>query len=100
LQSNGVIALGSVTSGTSPFTYSLNGANYSGTTLYLNLAAGTYSISVKDANNCIFSTTTTLTTPPPTDPTFNTIQPLCAGASFSLPTTSTNGINGTCRCLK
>jgi hypothetical protein len=94
LQSNGVIALGSVTSGTSPFTYSFNGGSYAATTLYLNLAAGTYSISVKDANNCIFITSTTLTAPPTTDPTFNTIQPLCAGASFSLPTTSTNGING------
>ncbi len=38
--------------GTVPYTYSLNNLDYTSNATFENLAPGTYSISVKDANNC------------------------------------------------
>ncbi|MGZ4054547.1 MAG: PKD domain-containing protein [Bacteroidia bacterium] len=52
----GTITIGTVTGGTGPFTYSVNGSPYSGTTSYTALAAGTYPVIVKDANGCMFTT--------------------------------------------
>ena len=49
--------IGNVTGGDAPYAYSINGGNYSNTTNYTNLAAGTYTIAVRDANGCVFSTT-------------------------------------------
>jgi len=41
---NGTLTLGVVTSGTSPFTYSVDLSAYTATTSYINLAAGPHSI--------------------------------------------------------
>src|SRR5437764_1018279 len=59
--SNGTITIGSVTGGTSPYTYSFDGSGYTSTLVYNNLGAGSHSISVKDANGCTFSTTANIT---------------------------------------
>ncbi len=53
--SNGSIDVTSVTGGTSGYSYSLDGSAYVGSTLFSGLAAGAYTVFVKDANNCIFS---------------------------------------------
>ena len=54
--SNGSVTIGAVTGGTAPYTYSFNGGAYGAAyKLHMNLAAGTYTISVKDANGCIFN---------------------------------------------
>ena len=53
--SNGSVTIGAVTGGTAPYTYSFNGGAYGAATSFPNLAAGTYTISVKDANGCILS---------------------------------------------
>ena len=41
------------TGGAGSYQYSLNGGTYSSSNIFLNLVFGSYSISVKDANNCI-----------------------------------------------
>src|SRR5205814_494032 len=65
--SNGTATIGAVTGGTSAYVYSFNGSAFSATTNYTGLAAGTYTVIVKDANGCTFTTTTTVTdTPGPT----------------------------------
>jgi len=52
-------ATGSITmsanGGLSPYTYSINGTNYYSGSLFSNLAPGTYTCYVKDANGCISS---------------------------------------------
>ncbi len=58
--SNGTLTLGAVTGGVAPYTYSIDGGAFTGTTNYTNLAAGSRTIDVKDANGCIFSTTATV----------------------------------------
>jgi SprB repeat len=48
--------------GTAPFNYSKdNGLTFGTDSIFSNLPAGTYSIVVKDAKNCLFSTTATVT---------------------------------------
>jgi large repetitive protein len=48
--------------GTAPFVYSKdNGATFGTDSLFANLAAGTYQIVVKDAKNCVYATTSTVT---------------------------------------
>src|SRR5204863_321204 len=58
--SNGTITLGTVTGGTAPYTYSIDGSGFTATTNYTNLAAGSHPIIVKDANGCTFSTSATI----------------------------------------
>src|SRR5205814_953413 len=55
--SDGTLTLGAVTGGVSPYTYSIDGGAFTATTNYTNLAAGSHTIDVKDANGCIYSTT-------------------------------------------
>ena len=52
---DGSITLGAVTGGTSPYTYNLNGAGFTGTLNYNNLAANTYTLVVQDNNGCTFN---------------------------------------------
>ncbi|MHC2990145.1 hypothetical protein OB13_00510, partial [Pontibacter sp. HJ8] len=52
---NGVISVSGVTSGTAPYTYSLNGTNYQTATTFEAVLAGSYTVTVKDANGCTFA---------------------------------------------
>ena len=53
---NGRINITGVTGGTDPYTYSIDGGNYGGSTSFNNLPAGQHTIDVRDANGCIYST--------------------------------------------
>ena len=53
--SNGSVTLGAVTGGATPYQYNFNGLGFSTTTTYNNLAAGSYSLIVQDANGCTFT---------------------------------------------
>ena len=53
--SNGSVTLGNVTGGVAPYQYSFNGSGFTSTTSYPNLAAGSYTIVVQDANGCTFN---------------------------------------------
>jgi gliding motility-associated-like protein len=92
-QSNGSIIIGTVTGGTSPYTYSINGATFSSNTNYTNLAAGTYSITVKDANGCeLVAPTTTLTNPnAPTNIAYTSTNAKCDGTGGTLTVSNTTG---------
>jgi hypothetical protein len=83
--------------GTLPLTYSKDGIIYQASNIFLNLAAGPYTITVKDARGCttpVIIVVSTLGTP--VTPTFAPVAAICSGAALlSLPTTSTNGIAGT-----
>lgn len=50
---NGAITVSKVTGGTAPYTYALNNGNFQAATTFANVAAGEYTIRVKDANGCI-----------------------------------------------
>jgi len=97
-QSNGTITIGNVTGGVAPYQYQLNTGGYSTTTVYNNLAAGQYTVSVKDVNGCIYTApvTTINSTTNSITPLFNAIANVCQNSTApTLPSTSTNGIAGT-----
>lgn len=83
--SNGVINIGATTGGTAPYTYSVNGSAFTSTLSYTGLAAGTYTIIVKDANGCQFTTTATVAnTPGPTALAMTSVNPTCGNSNGSI----------------
>ncbi len=50
--------------GVGPYTYSFNGGAFQSSGIYSGVTAGTKNYSVKDANNCNFSSSITITEPP------------------------------------
>ncbi len=79
----------STTSGTAPFTYTLMPNNISnGLGIFNNLQAGNYTITVKDANNCSYSSTISINQPAPISLSFNVTNVSCYG-----------GNNGVINCI-
>ncbi|MBL0328358.1 MAG: hypothetical protein IPP64_02810 [Bacteroidetes bacterium] len=79
---NGVINIGAVTGGTPVFTYSVNGNPFAATTSHTGYGAGTYTVIVRDANGCTFSTTVTVVNSPgPTALAVTTTNSTCAGSN-------------------
>ena len=60
---DGTITINGVTGGTGTLQYSINGVVWSTNSSFTNLSAGTYTVYVKDANNCIGTNTVQLTQP-------------------------------------
>jgi large repetitive protein len=90
--SNGSITLGLVTGGTAPYTYSVNNGPFVAAPLLTNLAAGNYTITVKDLNNCVFTKVVTLVnTPAITATTFTTAPTACVGNTGVLGITGVTG---------
>jgi gliding motility-associated-like protein len=57
---DGIIVINSVTSGVAPFQYSINNGGFTTITTYANLLPGNYTITVKDANGCVYSKVVTI----------------------------------------
>ena len=90
--SNGSVIIGTVTGGTSAYTYSFNGSPFTATTSYTALAAGTYPIIVKDANGCTFSTSVILTNSPgPTALAVTSTNPTCGNSNGTITIGATTG---------
>jgi gliding motility-associated-like protein len=80
---DGTLTIVTVTGGSSPYTYSINGSSFTSTANYTNLAAGTYIIVVRDVNGCEFSSNATIADPAtPKAPIIGSVtQPTCADAT-------------------
>ncbi len=87
--STGTASVTSVTGGTAPYTYSWNGGQT--TTNITGQAAGTYTVTVKDANGCTGTGTITITAPPVIAVTTSTTPTTCSG---STGTASINTVTG------
>ncbi len=85
------------TGGTGVLTYSKDGTTFQASNIFLNLAAASYTITVKDARGCTNTSNVTVNTIGATvTPTFNPVAAICSGDVLAaLPTTSLNSINGT-----
>ena len=78
--------------GVPPYTYSANNGPFSSSTTLGGLGAGTHTISVRDANNCQFNTTITLTNPTSVSITSLTIiNPGCLGGGGTISYAGTGG---------
>jgi uncharacterized protein (DUF2141 family) len=71
----------SASGGTAPLTYSINGTTFVSSNTFNGLSAGTYTVTVKDANGCQQTFSTTITEPAP--------------LSLTCVPTVSNGTNGT-----
>ncbi len=79
------------TGGTGAYQYSLNGGAYQAGASFTGLTAGTYSVTVKDVNNCSLTQTTTITQPTALSLAFATSPNTCLGAAGGATITATGG---------
>lgn len=100
-ENNGTITA-SGSGGVAPLQYSLNGTVFQSSNIFSNLAPGTYTVYVHDANNCYSSTTVTIANTPMPRVSAFTIAATCTNNDGSLVASGTGGttpytfsINGT-----
>ncbi len=67
--------------GTTGYTYSINGTTFQASATFTGLAAATYAVTVKDANNCTTTAITTITEPSAISASTVVTNVLCNGAS-------------------
>ena len=76
---------------TGPYTYALDGGAYSAANTFAALAAGTYTVAVKNANNCVVDTVITLTDSENITSTIIIANALCNGLDGSITINATGG---------
>lgn len=60
---NGTITITTATGGYEPYQYSIDGINFQLSNVFTGLTAGTYTVTVNDANGCSYQTTVTISEP-------------------------------------
>lgn len=89
---NGEIDLGVVTGGTGPYTYSIDGTNFSSSTVFSGLSASTYTITVQDNNSCLYTTSITVSnTSGPSATTYSVTDESCGSANGAISISSVTG---------
>jgi gliding motility-associated-like protein len=78
--------------GTLPYQYQMNGGSFQSASLFSNIGPGTYTVLVKDANNCTSSTNITITQPNLLTLALSSTPILCFGGSSVLSATGTGGV--------
>ncbi|MBV1888037.1 MAG: chromophore lyase, partial [Urechidicola sp.] len=94
--SNGTITVTGVTGGDVPYTYSIDGVNFQTSTIFTNLTAGTYTITIQDANSCTSVTNEITIEPlnPPTDLMFDNSPITCPTNTTTVTITGNTGGTG------
>ncbi len=91
--STGTITVINVTGGTPPYMYSIDGVNFQTNPTFTGLTAGTYTVTIIDANDCTFVTNeiTITALDPPTDLQFTNTPLTCPDNTTTVTITSTAG---------
>ncbi|WP_296385395.1 T9SS type B sorting domain-containing protein [Winogradskyella sp.] len=93
---NGTITVIGVTGGDAPYAYSIDGTNFQTSNIFNNLTQGTYTITIRDDNDCT-SITNEITVDalnPPTDLEFSNSPITCPTNTADVTITSTTGGTG------
>lgn len=90
-QSNGTITV-SASGGTMPFQYSLNGGPFQSNNTF-NVSAGTYTVTIRDNNNCTTTQTVHVTEPPALTMNLNATSASCDGGNDGTITVTASGGN-------
>ena len=77
--------------GSGTYQYSIFGNEFQGTNSFPELPAGIYSIQVKDANNCLYTTTATVSQPTPVAASINTTSATCGSTNGGILATASGG---------
>ncbi|ULC58063.1 T9SS type B sorting domain-containing protein [Flaviramulus sp. BrNp1-15] len=90
---NGEITVSGVSGGTAPYEYSLDGTTFQTGTTFSGLTNGTYTVRVRDANNCtvMLSSINIDSLNPPTDLDFSNPPLSCPTVTTDVTLTSTGG---------
>lgn len=91
-QSNGSITV--IASGVTPLQYKLNTTAYQNSNVFNNIAAGTYTVSVKDANGCVATKTIIVNQPGPMSATVTVKNVSCFDGTDGAITVDVNGGTG------
>jgi gliding motility-associated-like protein len=94
-EDNGEILV-NVTGGVAPIQYSIDGGAFQMTNNFNTLAAGTYTIQIKDNDDCVINGDTTIVEPTPLviDGFVNIMEPTCFGLANASFTVNASGGNG------
>lgn len=92
---DGTITVNSVSGGSGTLQYSVDGSVWQTSQNFTGLAAGTYSVLVKDANGCVGQTSITLTEPTAITVTTVVTDVTCNGSSSGSITVNAAGGSGT-----
>jgi gliding motility-associated-like protein len=79
------------TGGTSPYQYSIDGINYQASNVFTGLAAGNYTISIKDANGCSNTVNAVIANSNGATVTVTSISASCGTSNGSITATGTGG---------
>lgn len=91
-RSNAVISIQSVQGGSMPYTFSLDGINYSISSQFTGLTSGNYIVRVKDANGCVFNDTINIPRiSGPTDATLSIQKSTCLANDGQLQVNNVQG---------
>lgn len=94
---DGTITVTGVAGGDAPYMYSIDGATFQSSNIFTGLTQGTYTITIRDANDCtsITNDVTLDALDPPTDLEFNSSPITCPTNTSTVTITSTTGGTGT-----
>jgi gliding motility-associated-like protein len=92
---DGIVDIDNITGGTGPFQYSFNSGSYVSTSNFTGQRAGTYTISVKDANGCVTNSNAIIGTPAKITSTASKTDVLCNGKSTGALNITATGGSGT-----
>ena len=92
--SNATIEAQSVSGGTLPYSFSIDGVSFGPSSSFSNLGAGTYSITIRDNNGCLFVTPSVVIVQPlpPTDLAFSSSTMTCPSNTTNVTITTTGGV--------
>ena len=88
---NGVITA-TATGGVAPLQYSINGIVYQASNIFNNLAAGNYTVYVKDVNGCIVTSSATIDAVSSASISLTTIDATCSSANAVIIVTASGGV--------
>ena len=94
---DGTITVTGVTGGDPPYEYSIDGTNFQASNVFTGLTQGTYTITIRDDNDCtsITNTITIEALDPPTDMDFSSTPVTCPANTSDITITSVTGGTGT-----
>ncbi|MBX2826588.1 MAG: T9SS type B sorting domain-containing protein [Flavobacteriaceae bacterium] len=89
----GTIEVTNVTGGEPPYMYSIDGVNFQSSPIFTGLTAGSYTITIRDDNDCTAVTNEIVIPPldPPTDMTFSNTPLTCPTNLTTVTITGTTG---------
>lgn len=86
-------ATASATGGTSPYSYRLNNGNFQTSNSFSGVAAGSHSITVRDANNCTFTRNFSISQPAALAATATAGAVACNGGTATVTVSATGGVS-------